>query len=151
MEPKEEGLLDGNFKKPHKYILDKLSVWRMVFMGIIIAAGTILVFSQYLDQGMAKALTVSMTTLAVFQWFNAWNCKNEKVSVFMLNPLKNLYLIGATMLIISLQIFAVYNPFMQRYLHTVPLELADWFYIVAVASSILFLEEFRKLIRRFAK
>src|SRR3989338_2876561 len=151
MEPKEEGLLDGNFKKPHKYILDRLSVGRMIFMGIIIAAGTIWTFSQYLDQGMAKALTVSLTTLAVFQWFNAWNCKNERSSVFALNPLKNLYLIGATLLIISLQIFAVYNPFMQKYLHTVPLETYDWLLIIAVASSILFLEEFRKLIWKFAK
>ena len=120
-------------------------------MGIIIAAGTIWTFSQYLDQGMAKALTVSLTTLAVFQWFNAWNCKNERSSVFALNPLKNLYLIGATLLIISLQIFAVYNPFMQKYLHTVPLETYDWLLIIAVASSILFLEEFRKLIWKFAK
>ena len=151
MEPKEDGLLDGNFKKPHKYILDRLSVGRMIFMGIIIAVGTIWAFSQYLDQGMAKAITVSLTTLAVFQWFNAWNCKNERSSVFMLNPLKNLYLIGATLLIISLQIFAVYNPFMQKYLHTVPLEMYDWLLIIAVASSILFLEEFRKLIWKFAK
>ena len=151
MESKEDGLLDGNFKKPNKYILGKFSLGRMIFMGIIIAAGTLWIFSQYLDSGFARALTVSMTTLAIFQWFNAWNCKHDKNSVFVQNPLKNLYLVGATFIVIILQIFAVYNPFMQKYLHTVPLAAADWFYIVAVASSILFLEELRKLIWRFAK
>ncbi len=146
MEPKEKGLLNAQFRKPAPYILDPLSIGRMFFMGIIIAAGSLFIFSQYLESGIEKALTVSLTTLAVFQWFNAWNCKSEERSVFRINPLKNPFLIGSTMIIIGLQLLAVYHPTMQKLLHTVPLNLTDWVYVVAVAGSVLALEEARKLI-----
>ncbi|MDP2599080.1 MAG: HAD-IC family P-type ATPase [Candidatus Liptonbacteria bacterium] len=148
MEPKEEGLLSATFKKPSPYILDAFSAKRMFFMGVIIAAGTLLIFSQYLGMGIEKALTVSLTTLAVFQWFNAWNCKSENRSIFLVNPLKNLFLVGATIIVAALQLLAIYNPTMQRILHTVPLDPADWIYIFVIAGSIIFFEEARKAIAR---
>ncbi len=144
MEPKEEGLLRKNFTKPSKYILDRLSVKRMFFMGTIIAAGTLWAFSKYADTEPEKAFTIALTTLAVFQWFNAWNCKNEYKSVFSKNALNNIFLAGATVLIIFLQLLAVYNPFMQKFLHTTALNFPDWIFIIAVSSTILWLEEIRK-------
>ncbi len=147
MEPKETGLLKNKVKHS-KYILDSFSGKRMVFMGVIIGIGTLFIFSKYLDGGLAKALTVSMTTLAVFQWFNAWNCKSEKESIFSAGAFKNVYLIGATFIVISLQMLAIYTPFLQKILHTVPLNLIDWIYIVIVSSSILFIEEIRKFFYR---
>lgn len=149
MEPKEGGLLANSFKKPSRYILDSFSLKRMLFMGTIIAVGTLWLFAAYLDSGLEKALTVALTTLAVYQWFNAWNCKRENDSLFSSNPFNNLFLVGATITIIILQVMAVYNPFMQKFLHTVPLSGLDWLYSVAVASSILILEESRKAIQRY--
>jgi Ca2+-transporting ATPase len=119
----------------------------MAFMGIIIALGTLFLFTSYLDHGIEKALTISLTTLAIFQWFNAWNCRNESKSVFT-NPFENKFLVGATIAIIALQIFAVHHPFMQQYLHTVPLTVWEWAYIALIASSILWLEEARKFLAR---
>lgn len=145
MEPKEDGLLDKNFKKPSKYILDWFSLRRLFFMGAVIAVGTLWVFSVYLGHHPEKALTVSLTALAAFQWFNAWNCKSETRSVFGANPFNNVALVGATIVIVLLQVFAVYNPLMQQLLHTVPLNLGDWILIMALAALILVLEELRKL------
>ena len=149
MEPKEKNLLGNNFKKPSKYILDPSSVRRMFFMGFIIAVGTLWIFSEYLEQGMAKAITVSLTVLAVFQWFNAWNCRSENQSVFTMNPFKNMFLVGATFTIVSVQAFAIYNPFMQKILYTTPLNASDWIFIIEVSATIIIFEELRKLIRRF--
>lgn len=151
MEPKEEGLLGKNFAKPSRYILDRLSVKRMVFMGTIIAAGTLWVFSKYAYTEPEKAFTVALTALAVFQWFNAWNCKSEDKSIFSKNPFNNMFLAGATVLIIFLQFLAVYNPFMQKYLHTAALNFSDWILIIAVSSTILWLEELRKVSGLFAE
>ena len=145
MEPKEAGLLGDNFKKPSRYILDRLSVKRLIFMGIIIAAGTLWVFSEYAGGELEKAFTMALTVLAVFQWFNAWNCKSETKSVFSANPFGNMFLAAATGIVIFLQLFAVYNPFMQKYLHTTALNLSDWILIIAVSSTILLLEELRKV------
>jgi P-type Ca2+ transporter type 2C len=61
-----------------------------------------------------------------------------------------MYLFGATLVVIGLQLLAVYNPFMQKILHTTALEWADWMLIIPVAASVLFAEEARKLfVRRY--
>ncbi len=148
MEPREEGLLGSRYAKPSRYILDSFSIKRMIFMGIIIALGSLFIFSQYLSGSPEKALTMSLTTLAVFQWFNAWNCKSENKSVFSVNPFRNMFLVCATMAIILLQALAVYHPFMQQYLHTVPLTAWEWAYAVLIASSILLFEEIRKILAK---
>ncbi len=148
MEPKEKGLLNGKFERRRKNLIDKMMITRMLFMSIPMMIGTLYFFGQYFENDIEKAWTISLTTLAMFQWFNAWNCRSESKSIFAINPFSNGYLIGATVLVIFLQIIAVYNPFMQSVLNTVPLELNEWLMIVPVAMSILVFEEVRKLVNK---
>lgn len=148
MEPKEERLLTGKFERPKKFLIDKLMVQRMFLMALPMALGTLFLFRDYFETDLTKAWTVSLTTLAVFQWFNAWNCRHESKSIFKLNPFSNKFLVAATITVILFQIFAVYNPVMQKLLRTAPLTLNEWFVIIAVASSIVIVEEIRKLIHR---
>lgn len=156
MEPKEKGLLNGGFKRPNKYLIDGLMLERMLFMALPMAIGTLFLFWQYFSVSggeidLAKAWTVSLTVLAVFQWFNAWNCRSEDKSIFQMNPFSNKYLFGATIVVILLQLAAIYMPFMQKILNTVPLETSDWVKITAVAFSIIIVEETRKFIRHRKK
>ncbi len=148
MEPKEKGLLNGAFKRPNKYLIDGLMAERMLVMAIPMSIGTIFLFHQYFMADLVKAWTVSLTVLAVFQWFNAWNCRSEEKSIFQMNPFSNKYLLGATFIIIMLQLAAIYTPFMQKILNTAPLEISDWLKIIAVAFFIIIVEETRKFIRR---
>ncbi len=148
MEPKEEGLLRGNFERPKKYLVDKLMVQRMFTMAVPMMIGTLLLFREYFENDLAKAWTMSLTTLAVFQWFNAWNCRHESKSIFQMNPLSNKFLVGATLTVIFLQLLVIYNPLMQKFLRTVPLELSDWFVIIPIAASIVLVEEIRKFFYR---
>jgi magnesium-transporting ATPase (P-type) len=143
MEPKEEGLLKQKFDASQKLLVDKLMTIRMVVMAAPMAIGTLLLFSLYLDD-MAKALTISLTALAVFQWFNAWNCRSEKESVFATNPFSNIYLVAALLLVVALQLVAVYNPIAQKLLHTTALNVSDWLLIIPVAATVLLTEEARK-------
>ena len=148
MEPKEKGLLLGSFERPKKYLIDKIMLQRMIIMAIPMMIGTLFLFQQYVNTNIEKAWTVSLTTLAVFQWFNAWNCRSESKSIFQLNPLSNKFLLGATGMVIVLQLLAIYTPILQKILHTVPLERFDWFIIILVALSIVAVEEIRKLFYR---
>lgn len=148
MEPKERGLLSRPFAKPTRYLVDSAMTLRVFVMAIPMGVGTLLLFALYLDQGLAMALTVSMTVLAVFQWFNAWNCRSHIQSIVTSNPFANTYLIGATILVVALQLVAVYNPFFASYLHTVPLTLVDWLIIIPVASTVVLTEELRKFFAR---
>lgn len=149
MEPKEKGLLKSRFEKPKKWIVDGLMTQRIFLMAITMTVGTLYLFSQNIDFGLAKALTLSLTTMAVFQWFNAWNCRSEDKSIFQINPFSNKFLVGATVIVIGLQFFALHNPFMQKILSTQPISLKEWLVILAIGSSILVVEEIRKLFHRF--
>lgn len=149
MEPKEKGLLFGIFKKPSKYIVDKIMLQRMFLMALVMMIGTLYIFRQYAFVDLEKGWTVSLTLLAMFQWLNVWNCRSETKSVFRLNPFSNKFLVGATLLVIGLQVLAIYNPFLQKILHTVPLDYVDWIRIIPLAFSIILVEELRKFVYTF--
>ncbi|MDP3772481.1 MAG: HAD-IC family P-type ATPase, partial [bacterium] len=153
MEQSEGGLMRGAFERPNKWIVDSIMGQRMVLMALPMAIGTLYLFQRYLFAGesgtdLTKAWTISLTTLAVFQWFNAWNCRSEGRSLFQINPFSNVFLVGATLIVIILQLFAVYSPFMQRFLRTTPLAFSEWLVIISIAASIILVEEIRKFFYR---
>lgn len=149
MDPKEEGILSKLFKRPRKYLVDGLMAWRMVLMALPMVIGTLYLFVSNFEGNLTKAWTISLTVLAVFQWFNAWNCRSSTESIFNTNPFSNIYLVGATLIVIILQLLAVYAPFLQNILHTTALSPSEWVNIIAIASSVIFVEELRKLAVRF--
>ncbi|MDO8590266.1 MAG: HAD-IC family P-type ATPase [bacterium] len=151
MEPREEGLLRGNFEKPKKYLVDALMGRRMIVMALPMTIATLVLFQNYFNTDLAKAWTISLTLLAVFQWFNAWNCRSESESIFQTNPFENKFMVFATLAAFSFQLLAVYNPLFQKFLHTAPLALSDWLVIIALATSIVLVEEVRKFLWRNKK
>lgn len=148
MEPKEKGLLKGKFDHPKKYIVDSLMIQRMLIMSVTMMVGTLYLFKGYAYTDITKGWTIALTTLAVFQWFNALNCRNEKKSIFKINFFSNKFLVAALGIVISLQILAIYNPFMQKILRTKPLSWAEWGIVIIVAFSIIVAEEIRKFFYR---
>ncbi|MFH1255147.1 MAG: HAD-IC family P-type ATPase [bacterium] len=148
MEPKEKGLMLAKFERPKKWIVNGLMAQRIFFMSIPMAIGTICLFFVYFKTDNAKAWTVSLTVLAVFQWFNAWNCRSEEKSLFQMNFLSNKFLVGATLIVVFLQILVVYNPVMQKIMRTAPLAPMDWMIIAGAAFSIVAVEEARKFFYR---
>jgi len=113
-------------------------------MAVPMMIGTLFLFKGYFVNDIAKTWTISLTTLAVFQWFNAWNCRHESKSIFQMNPFSNKFLAGAMFVVIFLQLLVVHNPLMQKLLRTVPLELSEWLVIILIAASIVLVEEIRK-------
>lgn len=151
MEPREDGLLKKGFEKPNKYLIDRSSAIRMFLMALPMMIFTLLVFNSAYEENIAKAWTLSLTLLAIFQWFNAWNCRSDTKSVFKMNPLKNKYLIGGTLVAFLCQLLAVYHPFFQTFLRTVPLSFSDWIVLTILATSILVVDEIRKIFVRRSK
>lgn len=146
LEPKEKGLLEEEFKRPTRWIVDKLMAWRMVVMAAPMVIGTLYLFEKYLGNGMglAKAQTMALTVLAAFQWINAWNCRSEKKSVLEQNPLTNKFLFLTTILVIVLHAAIIYVEPLQKIMGTVPLALKEWGIILLISLSILIAEEARK-------
>ncbi|HYC83297.1 MAG TPA: HAD-IC family P-type ATPase [Candidatus Paceibacterota bacterium] len=151
LEPKENDVLSADFRREHR-LIDRSMLVRIAVMSVPMMVGTLWLFERYLDGDLVKAWTVSMTVLAVFQWFNAWNCRSERQTVFSRDILTNTALIYATLIVIFLQLLAVYTAPLQKVLQTTALSLDDWLLIVPVASSIILVEEVRKfLVRLYAR
>ncbi|MBI4088331.1 HAD-IC family P-type ATPase [Candidatus Kaiserbacteria bacterium] len=149
MEPREKGLLAGFFERPKRFLVNGLMAERIAVMATPMALASIAIFVAYQGESPEKAWTMTLTMLAVFQWFNAWNCRSESESLFRMNPFSNPYLVGATAIVFGLQLCALYLPPLQQLLHTSPLTLSEWGIIVAAALSIVAAEEGRKALYRF--
>lgn len=147
MESKERGLLSKSFIRSRQ-LVDVSMIPRMLTMSLPAAAGALVLFSLMFQDDMGKAGTLTLTTIAIAQWFNAWNCRSEYTSVFRTNPFSNRTLVGALCIVVALQLAAVYTPFLQGILHTEPLTLQEWLICIAIASSVILAEEIRKLTAR---
>lgn len=148
VEPREKNLLKDLPKK--RALVDKLMLVRILFMAVPMMIGTLYIFYKTSPHDITKAWALTLTTLAVFQWFNAWNCRSSTESIFKTSFFSNPYLIGAMVVVVLLQVAALYVPFLQAVLRTAPISLAEWGLVILLASSIIVSEEVRKFfVRRF--
>lgn len=121
---------------------------RIVILALVMMVGTLSVFNAYINGDVAdyaKATTMALTVLAVYQWFNAWSCRSEGHSIFKIPLFSNIYLLWSTLIILVLQLAAVYWYPLQIILKTVPLSLHDWFIVIGVSASVVVADEIRKL------
>jgi len=152
MEPKEEDVMDQPPRNPKANIINKDILKNVLFVAVFMAAGTIWVFTSELNGGdIHRAQTLGFTTLAMFQIFNALNCRSRDKSVFKIGLFTNKYLVAAIAASIALQFTATEVAFFQMALGTVELSLHDWSTIFAVSSTVFFAEEIRKLIMKKIK
>ena len=96
---------------------------------------------------MRYAQTMAFTTLTLFQLFNVFNSRSDEESAFV-GLFRNRWIWGAVGLSLLLHVAVIYLPFLQNAFSTTGLSLSDWVRCAAVASSILWLRELSKLIRR---
>jgi P-type Ca2+ transporter type 2C len=119
---------------------------RVAAYGLTMTVGTLAVTAYAASQGMsAQAPTLAFTTFVLFQFFNVFNSRVESGTAFNRYFFKNTMLWTALVGVIGLQVIAVQWPPAQALFGTQPLSLANWALAAAVASSILVLEESRKL------
>jgi len=133
------------------------SMWAEILLcGAIIAAGTLLVLDASLPGGfiagrgsISHAQTMAFNTLAFFSVFMVFNARSHRRSAFV-GLFSNGWLWGAVLLSLALQAFVIYVPFMQQAFSTTPLSARDWLICAAVGSTVLWLRELSKLVRRSA-
>ncbi len=130
-------------------------MWRgIVFIGVIMAVGTLLVLDASLPGGliagsgtMEYGRTMAFTTLMLFQMFNVFNARSDTHSIFY-QLFKNGWLWASVALSIVLHFAVLYLPFLQNAFSTVALNFGDWLICILTASSVLWLREIAKFIAR---
>jgi len=152
LEPNEGDVMDEPPRRPGTRIVDGEILRNIVYVALFMTVGTLGAFVYLNGNGEPlRAQTVAFTTLAMFQVFNALNCRSRYKSVFQLGFFTNKYLVGAMGLSVLLQVAANRIPFMEAALGTVPLSLRDWAAIILISSSIFVADETRKAFARRSK
>jgi P-type Ca2+ transporter type 2C len=148
MEPKEKEVMQEPPRKQNARIVNKQMVLNILIVAVVMAVGTLFMYQNTVNNNQLVAQTIVFTTLAMFQVFNALNCRSLNQSFFKMKFLGNPYLLLGIAGSVLLQIGAIYLPFMQDALETAPLALRDWGLIILVTSSIVVVDEVRKFVQR---
>jgi magnesium-transporting ATPase (P-type) len=149
-EPAEKDVLRRRPRRRGGGVLDRRMWERVVVAGLVMAAGTLTLFRWELDLtgSLSKAQTVALTTMVVYQVFQAGNARSETESVFRVSPFSNRLLFAATAAALGIHIAALYFPPTQLLLRVEPIEPAAWIRIVLIATSVLVAMEIHKYLWR---
>ena len=150
LEKAEKGIMERPPRAMNESILQIRGIAMILLLGGYIGGGTLWIFHHYLASGMAEtqalmlAQTVAFTAIIILEKMNVFNYRSLHAPMPVIGFFSNPWLIGAWLMTIGAQAAAVYVPFLQDALHTVPLRLEDWILIFEVALPIFVVVELFK-------
>jgi len=152
-EPPESDVMQRPPRDPREPLLSMMLIWRILFVSLILVAGTFGLFVWEREQGASIELarTVAVNTLVMFEVFYLITARHLLSPALTRQGLGgNRYVWYAIGLLILFQLAFTYLGPMQALFHTVAIDAVAWLRVVAVASSVLLLVELEKLaIRRY--
>lgn len=154
VDPETEDLMGRPPRKLTDRIIDSHMWGRVVFIGFVMGAVTLLTIDMLLPGGLIAgsesldvARTAGFTTLVMAQLFNAFNARSDLSSGFS-HLFSNRWLWGSIVLAVVLQVAVVEVPFLQVAFGTASMTLAQWGICVGMGAVVLLAEEIVKLVRR---
>jgi Ca2+-transporting ATPase len=148
LDPTRPGIMHEAPRGRGQGILGWRRFGRLAVYGATMAVGTLalFVYAQVSGHNHDYAHTLAFTTFVLFQFFNIFNARAEFGSVFSAHLFRNVRLWLALLGVLLLQVLVVHWAPAQQVFATTDLLAKDWLLAVLVASSVLLLDEARKLI-----
>lgn len=155
LDPADHAVMDRPPRDPRISVITPQMWFDIMFIGVIMAVGTLLVMDWSLVGGfitsaaprdMVYARTMAFTTLVFFQLFNVFNVRDKRRTAFS-HMFDNGWLWAAVLLSVAMQAAVLYIPIMQTAFDTVALDGYDWLICVGVGSMVLWLDEIKKLVQ----
>jgi P-type Ca2+ transporter type 2C len=135
-------------------VIDARMWWGVIQVGAVMALATLLTIDLYLPGGLIEgtqsldnARTAGFTVLVLAQLFNCFNARSDRTSAFS-HLFVNRWLWGSIALAVLLQVAVVHVGWLNAAFGTVPLSLEQWAVCAAMASTVLWASELRKLVVR---
>ena len=154
LEPSAPDMMKRPPRDPKESLLPPRFLGLIGWQGVLLAGVTLLVYFLGMrwygaeGEGLRHAVTLAFMTLALAQVFHAFNVRSQRRSAFTARLFTNGWLWGAVAICLLLQLAAVYVPFLQTVLHTVPLTTADWGVIAACSLLPVAVVELVKVVQR---
>jgi Ca2+-transporting ATPase len=156
VDPADPELMNAPPRSKDEGVITRRMWSGVYFVGAVMAVGTLFVLDGALPGGLVDgsgdlryAQTMAFTTLMMFQLFNVFNARSDEASAFR-GILANRWLWAGVGLSLALHAAVIHAPFLQQAFSTTSLSAADWLQCAAVASSVLWLRELGKGVRRAA-
>jgi Ca2+-transporting ATPase len=149
VDPPEPDLMGRRPRNPRLGIFTRPVVMLLLSAGLWSGIVNLGLFTWLLHSGrpLDEVMAMTFVTLVLIQFFNAYNCRSDRLSVFR-RPLANRWLNLAVAWELVLFVVILYVPFFQRAFGTFRLTPADWLLTTALAFSIVPVVETVKWIAR---
>ncbi|MGE0879016.1 MAG: cation-translocating P-type ATPase [Acidimicrobiia bacterium] len=150
LDPSDDATMSRNPRPLKERILTPTRTAKLVWYGLIMAVGSIAVM-QWAPGPTLKAGTptvsnsMAFATFVLFQVFNLLNSRDETRTIFKRATLTNWRLWVSIVAVVVLQVLVVEWRPAQKLFDTTGLTGEQWLVALGVASSVLVLEELRKL------
>ena len=138
VDPPDDDLMRRQPRDPRIGVFTRSVVAMLLSAGLWSGLVNMTLFIWLLDRGRAveEAMTLTFVTLVLIQFFNAYNCRSDRHSIFH-RPFANRWLNLAVGWELVLLAAIVYVPFFQPAFGTFSLPLSDWLLVGALAFSIV--------------
>lgn len=141
-------------RRPHENVMDGFAIWRVGFVGTLIAASAFMLEAWLQPRGHSPEFirTVLLQTLVTAQWVYMLNCRvSDGFSLgrgLLMN--KGIWLVSGILLLLQLAI--IYVPFLQMMFGTEALPLRYWGITLAIGVALFLVVEIEKpLTRKFRR
>ncbi|WP_214878315.1 cation-transporting P-type ATPase [Exiguobacterium sp. ERU653] len=149
-EPLEESTMKRPPRPANVPLLSRYYIFRVTFVSILIGGGSLWI--NYMlgdfDYSTEKLQTITLNAIVMAQLFHLYNCRTELVPAFNRRFFDNKIAFLVSGLLIALQLFITYVPFMHTLFGTAPLTWEDWIYPVAFGAVVFVIVEIEKAISR---
>jgi Ca2+-transporting ATPase len=146
VEPPEGDLMQRAPRHPKESILSRSMFGRMMLVSAVMAVGALFIYGYYASDPI-YARSATLTTLVFFQLFNLFNSRSSTASIFATSWTKNKWLLVMFSVASLLQLGALYVPSVAAVLGLTALDWSTLGLCLMVASSIVLIDEGRKLTR----
>ncbi len=145
VEPGEANRMLRPPRDPGEGLPDRRGIWMIAAAGTYIALATAGLFYYFLGDGtdaeVVRAQTIAFTGIIVLEKVNVFNFRSLDQPLGTIGWFSNRWLLLAIVSMLGVQACAIYVPFLQRALHTVPLSWQDWGVMLLVALPLFVIME----------
>lgn len=138
LESAEADIMQRPPQEPQRPILDRSAIAMIAGLGSYVGLATLWLFQHMLTDGapVVLAQTMAFHGIIVIEWFNVLNFRTLRLPVIKVGLLSNRWMLVAIAVTACVQLCAIYVPFFQNALHTVPLTAGHWGLIAVVSLPV---------------
>ncbi|MBM3557465.1 MAG: HAD-IC family P-type ATPase [Alphaproteobacteria bacterium] len=147
----EPGTMRRSPRRLGEGLMDRLLLWRVIFVGILMAGGALALFQNELasGHGLAAARTAAVNALVFAQAGYLFTLRGLRESAFgRHNAFASKPMLIAVGLTLPLQLAFTYLPFFNTTFGTAPIDAEAWGLVVAIAVGIFAAVEIEKAAQR---